>query len=275
MRQFAVAAMATALVAITGCASQSTNAPAGHSSNAAQGDQSASKAEQPGFARWCMLGQVTDEMGRPLADVKIVAHCGAGTLRQTGSARTDAQGNYELWFGPGVLFMQDHCGLQASTISTHKSGWVEKQLNWPGDWLMANRPCDEAELKVWGDHPVILPDQPQRVNFVMIPAATIAGRLLNDTGEPMGGNTVAINAEKLPPSSSVLAFTKTDAYGRFTFDSVPPGALWFEVTTPENRMKDVRTEDIRLEPRQNGNYELVYSSGAEPRVSVRPAGKDR
>lgn len=220
------------------------------------------------MARWCVRGKVVNEVGQPFEGVEIIAHSGEGTLRQTGSAHTNAQGEYELWFGEGVLLENSSPGLQAATITAHKAGWSERDLNWSGNLAMARRACDESELKGFGARCLVLPDQPQRVDFFMTPSATVAGRLIGVGGKPLGRYGLSLNAEKLPPSSSVLAHTETDPEGRFAFDSVPPGKVWFEIRAPGDRLKDVRSETIRLMARENGEYTLRVTAGTPDTLTV-------
>lgn len=93
--------------------------------------------------RWNVTGRITDASGSPIAGVEVWAHCGAGTLFRTGQAVSDANGEYDLRFAPGLMFETDSDGLQAATISPHKSGMIERNLHRQGDLLMANRTPDE------------------------------------------------------------------------------------------------------------------------------------
>lgn len=220
--------------------------------------------------RWCVIGQVRDESGAALAGVEVTAHCGIGTLRRTGHAVTDADGNYVLRFGFGMMFRNDHSGLQAATIAPHKAGMVEQNLHRQGDLRMAKRLPDEAELRHWGrSEAIVYPEQPRRVDFVMVPAATISGRLLDSSGPAIAKHRVSVDAEELPPSSSVLATMKTDETGRFRFTEVPAGPVWLTMRSPENVMREVRTETMHCEAAHVYELELVYHPGPPPRLTMR------
>lgn len=247
--------------ALAACRQPSSSAPAAAASPA------------PGVApegRWCVSGTIKDANGTPLAGVEVTAHCGAGTLRRTGQAVSDERGEYTLHFGPGVLFSGEHSGLQAATIAPHRAGHVEKNLHRHGNLLMASRRPDEPELKSWGPHPgVVYPEQPQRVDFVMVPAAEISGRLLDAEGQPIADHYVSLDAEELPPSSSVLASMKTDALGRFRFGEVPSGAVWLSIRSPQDVMNELTTAPIECAARASYAVELTYTAGPPPGLTAR------
>ncbi|MCG3126638.1 MAG: hypothetical protein CHACPFDD_01489 [Phycisphaerae bacterium] len=247
--------------ALTACRQPQTSAPAAATSPA------------PGGApegRWCVRGTITDAAGTPLEGVEVTAHCGAGTLRRTGSAVSNARGEYTLRFGQGVMYQSNHSGLQAATIAPHRAGQVEKNLHRQGDLLMASRRPDEPELKSWGPHPcVVYPEEPQRVDFVMVPAAEISGRLLDADGKPIADHYVSLDAEELPPSSSVLASMKTDALGRFRFGEVPSGAVWLSIRSPQDVMNELTTARIECVASASYALELTYTAGPPPGLTAR------
>jgi beta-lactamase regulating signal transducer with metallopeptidase domain/thiol-disulfide isomerase/thioredoxin len=94
-------------------------------------------------------GLITDPANQPLAGVEVRAHCGYGTLRQTGSAVTDERGRYALRFGPGILLATADdenrlgVGRQAATIAPRLEGWYEVNLHRQGNLAMAEKPLDE------------------------------------------------------------------------------------------------------------------------------------
>lgn len=210
---------------------------------------------------WWVWGTIVDEAGRPLEGVEVVAHAGEGTLFETGRTATDEHGMYLLRFGPGMWFSGDGSWLQAATISPRMPTRVEKNLHRQGDLLMARREPDAEEEKGWGDKPVVLPNRPQRVNFIMIPGASVQGRLVDGEGRPIAGRTVLVDAEELPPSSSVLASVETDEAGRFRFDGLPAGEIWFEVGGPGDGHGPLRTKAMDLDEARMYEVELSFVSG--------------
>ena len=167
---------------------------------------------------------MTDREGRPLAGVEVWAHCGMGTLPRTGVATSGEDGRYELDFGPGILSSRGEGAiLQAATISAHKPGSFEENLNRQGGCVAADAMPDEEALKDWGGRKdrLFLPDKPLELNFVMRPAARVAGRLIDEQGRPLVGYTVALNGAELPPSSGVVCSVYTDERGRFSLEDIP------------------------------------------------------
>ncbi len=59
--------------------------------------------------------------------------------------------------------------LQAATITAHKPGYFEENLNRQGDCLAASGPPSEQEIKAWSGRKdrVFVPDRPLELNFVM------------------------------------------------------------------------------------------------------------
>jgi hypothetical protein len=171
---------------------------------------------------WVATGIVVDAEGRPIAGAVVRAHCGMGTLRQTGEATTDANGKYTLRFGPGILFA-DGTGVQAATISVHYPGHFEKNLHRQGDLLAAMSSTEESEL--WGKKSVdvFLPDQPKQIDFAMLPAARLKATVVDEDGKKLAGVRVSLTGSELPPSSSVVAQTTTDETGQFSFADIPTG----------------------------------------------------
>ncbi len=179
-----------ALAALGLATSFSLGSPAGHPQDALPADaaraanQAATQSERP-WGRWRAFGRVTDQDGRPIAAVDVSAHCGAGTLRRTGVATSGDDGRYELTFGPGVLFAGgDGTSLQAATITAHKPGYFEENLNRQGGCLAADTAPGEKEIKSWGGRKdrVFLADRALELNFVMRPAGRVAGTLINEQG---------------------------------------------------------------------------------------------
>ncbi len=185
--------------------------------------QEAAPAEARPDRPWRAFGRVTDPDGRPLAGVEIWAHCGMGTLRRTGIATSGEDGRYELAFGPGILFLRGAATPQAATITAHKPGLFEENLNRQGNCLAAPAMPDEEAIRGWDGSKdrLFLPDKPLELNFVMRPSGRVAGTLVDEQGRPLTGYSVALDGAKLPPSSSVVCSTYADEQGRFELEDIP------------------------------------------------------
>jgi len=182
---------------------------------------------------WAVEGVVTDTQGRPLEGIEIRAARGWGTLMTGWPVLSDEQGRYRLRFGPGMMIKNEEtdkwgAGVQAAIISARKPGYVEKNLGRQGDLLMADAMPDEPSR--WDREKTILPGKPYRVDFTMVPAATMAGRLVDEKGVPLAEQRIGLDGDLLRPASSAAGSTTTDAEGRFRFDGMTPGlARWLEL----------------------------------------------
>jgi hypothetical protein len=229
-------------------------------------DKKAASPVQP-VGPWRAFGRVTDEKKRPLAGVEVWAHCGVGTLRRTGSATSGNDGRYELNFGPGVLILDsDGTAMQAATISAHKPGFFEKNLNRQGGCQAAEAVPDERQKKRWGSRKdrLFLPDRPLELNFVMRPSGRVAGRLVDEQWKSLAGYSVSLNGAELPPSSSVLCSTYADEQGRFTLDDIPTNFRFqFEVrkSDPKPPWDDSwASAALRFERPQNANMRAWFGN---------------
>lgn len=188
---------------------------------------------------WRATGRVTDVSGKPMVGAVVRAHCGMGSLHETGQAVTDEQGNYSLEFGPGLMSTNRQL-VQAATISVRCDGYFEKDLGRQGDLIAA---FEKPEEIAWGDRTeehLFLPGQPKQVNFVMAEAVEFSGRIL--IGEPLSPAKryrVSLTGKVLPPSSSVVAQTTTDEQGVFRFKDLPTGyAFQLQIRSSDRELKN-------------------------------------
>ncbi len=205
---------------------------------------------------WAVEGVVTVH-GQPLEGVKIRAACGMGTLRSTMPVTSDSDGRYLLRFGPGMMIKNEEtgewgAGVQVASIFASKDGYAEENLGRQGGLLMADEmPEDESR---WDKKRIILPGKPYRLDFTMVPRATIKGQLVDEDGNPLPETRIYLDGDKLPPSSSVYRVTTTDAEGRFQFDDIASGfAWWFELSDSKDFALP-RTQPTTL--REGGDYQV-------------------
>lgn len=227
-------------------------------------ETSAESAEDPAD-QFTVSGIVTDDNGRPMEGVTVRASTGWATLLGGGSTETGSDGRYTLNFGPGMRMQNapNGIGFQVAYIHAHKSHWIEKNLNRHGDWRMAGSRDAAveylAENPEEADHILVLPGKRRVLDFIMTPAATIHGRLLDSAGQPVGGQYLWLDAEELPPASSALDSTETDAQGAFVFDSVPTTQpVWLGLT---HERKDL-IAPVQLEGTGDYIAELAYDRSA-------------
>lgn len=176
-----------------------------------------------GQTPWSVAGKVTDGDGKPVKGATVRAHCGIGTLRETGSAVTGADGRYQFSFGPG-MWSDNEAMVQAATISVQLDGHFEKNLHRQGDLLAAMKLPADGNIG-WGNKTaddVFMPGKTRTIDFVMLPATKVSGMVIHH-GHDLEGVQVSLVGEDMPPSSSVVANTRTDGEGRFDLTEIPTG----------------------------------------------------
>jgi hypothetical protein len=119
-------------------------------------------------------------------------------------------------------------------VFAEKDGYFSAGLGRAGNLAMADSNLAGPE-PVTAYAGIVRPYQPYRLDFVMMPAATIEGRLTAARGGSIPkGVRLSVAGRMLPPSSSVLCTTNLTEPGDFKFADVPVGSnWWFEVSWSE------------------------------------------
>jgi len=204
--------------------------------------------------RWPLAveGTVTDDRGEPMEGVEIRAARGWGTLFSTMPVLSASDGRYRLRFG----MARD--GVQAAIISARKEGYSEKNLGQQG-FLAMGQEIPEEKSDVDPER-IILPGKPYRVDFTMLPAATIRGRLVDEAGRPLAEKQLYLEGDQTPPGANVAGSATTDQEGRFELRQVPPGRAWWLRLT-ERDLALPRTQPITLAPGEEYQLMLRATSG--------------
>ncbi len=187
---------------------------------------------------WVVFGRVTDRTGRGLRGVTVRASCGRGSLIPTGETATDEDGNYRLTFGPARV-ASDEAGRvdiaktieqavpQAAVIAPSKPGYYERDLRRQGDLRLARELPGPEHHDRFPPHRTVLPNKPKRVDFVMLPAASVAGLVIDENGKAVVGERFYLDGHELVPAASVLAEFGSDQSGEFALLDVPLKSYWF------------------------------------------------
>ena len=234
---------------------------------------------------WVVRGRVIDAEGRPVSGATIRVFTGIGTLRNTGESTSDEDGRYECEFGPGVRSPSPDTGesdvpLQAASIFVSRDGFVEKDLGRAGNRMMAARPPKASSTTPWGDpfppgEEVILRGQPATIDFVLVPAATVEGIVVDKEGRRLARRAISITGENLPPSSSVLQSMPLSLSGEFRFEAVPTNQPWrFEIRVgPWSH--EVRTENRRFPDAKVHKVLIVVDTNDFPwSATIQPLSAD-
>jgi biopolymer transport protein ExbD len=240
--------------------------------------------------KWIATGRVTDKDGKPMEGVLISVDAGMGSLFQTGKATTGADGRYTVEFTQGVLMGalmgNDSPGLQFANVTAHMPHFFEKNLNRHGAGAMALHAVATEDLKGYGvaADALALPGKPRMVDFVLLPAARIKGRLFG-TGTfsrltpeqmrnqlpdeekliagyvkldhaPLAGWQLWLKGKTLPPGASVICTTRTDKDGNFVMEDVPTGFEWqFLGETNRDDVREVLSRQF-FKLRNAGDYSI-------------------
>jgi beta-lactamase regulating signal transducer with metallopeptidase domain len=189
---------------------------------------------------WRAKGRVVDGDGKPLSGVTVRAATGIGTLLGGGSGTTDADGRYDFRFGLGIRMAKSADGkpspqTQSALISAQLEGHFEKNFNRQGNGIGSLEPVTDEVAKQYGVEPnqIVLPNRPREVDFVMLPAAHVAGTLVGEDDQPLKDYSVMLTGDTLPPGSEVIAQVKTDEKGRFEIKEIPTTVPFqFEIRKP-------------------------------------------
>jgi hypothetical protein len=170
--------------------------------------------EAPPKGTAVLKGQVlTAGTGAPVRRAQVRAMSMEG--RGGGVTNTDAEGRYEIKELPAGRY----------SIMATKGGFVQGQYGQrrPGD---AGTPIDLGEGQT-----------ADKVNFVLSRGSVIAGRVVDDGGEPVSGTQVAAmryqfmsGTRRLMPGGGEGGTDRTDDQGNFRLFGLPPGDYYISAT---------------------------------------------
>jgi hypothetical protein len=194
-----------------------------------------------------------------VVDAELWVSTGIGSLQSTPFVRSGADGRYRITFQPGVMLARkDRPGaLQAAIVGIRKQGYEERDLRQGGNLQMAWELTRQQLAGGWqpGPERTFLPGRPLRVDFVLVPAATLRGRLLKPDGQPLADREVVLVGDRLPPGAGIYGATKTDPDGAFTFRDVSTRHAWslsihagphYHDRTPPERVAEPREHTFTL-----------------------------
>lgn len=200
-------------------------------------------------------GTVTDNEGRPMKDVSVRVARGYGSPFSTQPILTDEQGRYEVHFDIG-MGMSGPVKLQCALVSASRPGFYEKDLCREGNLGMAfQRPAESRK----GFGAIVYPGHPYNLDFVMLPAAAMRGRLIDAEGKPLARRDIWLHGET-PPGQSVLASMQTDADGRFSYSKIPLKP--YKLSLREGRT-DVSSAPVQFTEAKEYLMEVEYKGPGE------------
>ncbi len=174
-------------------------------------------------------GHVTDDSGRPIAGAEVTA---AGIFsRLTGRTMTDAQGNYTLKFGSG--FVNEDMPPIAITIAAAKPGRYDSGTAGHGRFSVCRKLPPENQRE---DVRYVLPGQAVKLDFELLPAASLSGQIVAADGRPLAEAKTSLRGQLGAPSPPQPLAGQTDGGGRFELPIVPLARpFWFVVETGKDQ----------------------------------------
>ncbi len=170
--------------------------------------------ETPPKGTAVLKGQVlTAGTGAPVRRAQVRATSMEG--RGGGVTNTDAEGRYEITELPAGRF----------NVMAMKGGFVQGQYGQrrPGD---PGTPIDLSDGQI-----------AEKVNFVLSRGSVIAGRVVDDGGEPISGTQVGAmryqfmgGSRRLMPGGGEGSTDRTDDQGNFRLFGLPPGDYYVSAT---------------------------------------------
>ncbi len=220
---------------------------------------------------WVVTGKVTDSQGKPLEGVTVYVN---RNFMEESKTQTDKDGRYIVRFTvDGHMFDKGrNCWLtipRAVIVLPFKPGMAERDLYEQGEVMVAEQVPPPYGLQGKKPADFVLPDQPRRIDFVMVPAVTLEGRLRDASGSAVADTYVGLRGDTFPPSRSFrgdLGGMRTDAEGRFHIDAVPVNRAWWLTTrvSVEGRWRDVRTPPFVFASPGRYKIDLEHSKAGPP-----------
>jgi len=241
----------------------------------------------PARHAWIAFGRVANAEGKGMPGVVVRANAGRGTLLPTGVTTTDADGNYRLAFGAGWVSKDKFGRLdlpetrpQVAIIRPCKAGYYERDLHRQGRLCIAGKVPTGRLREFFPPDKAVLPHQPVRIDFVLLPAATLVVRVVDHKGKPLTGQRIYMDGEELCPGASVLGIFTPDEDGAFTTGDVPLKSYWF--TPNDGKLHNLRSNELTFTNPALYEVELVLDRRwrkktltAKVVAKPRPAGGDR
>jgi len=199
-----------------------------------------------------VTGTVTDSAGAPVEGVIIRATTSSDpTPVETARVKSGADGRYTLRFGAKKGQVVDSFSQQA-VISASKDGFYDRDFLDHGVFQITNLSAVQPGPEETATY--LRPFAPFTLNFTMLAAATIKGRVVDAKGKPLAGRQVQAQCRVKEGSAPVLASAKTDKEGRFVLRDVPAIDVFMRIYLPD----DSQFVSDLLDLEKPGAYELEF-----------------
>ncbi len=179
--------------------------------------------------QFIIQGRVTGLDGKPIKGMLVDVFTEFHPTTRVIQVRTNDDGRYSAAFRMDLRTMGEWRGL---TVKPLAAGMVDDDFARSGH--LAMKMSADDEIKLSDSKKRVEPGQATTVNFVMQPAATIEGRIIDADGKPWANSYVGVQFEGQRKGYSVTNGS-TDEEGRFRLSDVPTQKQLFLITSPKNR----------------------------------------
>jgi hypothetical protein len=195
---------------------------------------------------WTLSGHVRDEAGRPIPGATVLATVFRPTRREQ-ETHTDQQGRYEL--------------IELTDPSLTFDVWARGFLPLAG--LVNRRPTGEFDYVRDGDGPWVR-------DFVLKRAASLTGRVLDESGAPVKGATVYVLSpeHQIVDHRTVGNVVTADARGEFVFPGLSPGN--YDLGVRADGLLPGMVKDVAIVEQMPVVRDVVLRRGRRIRVKVEP-----
>ncbi|MHC4730272.1 MAG: carboxypeptidase regulatory-like domain-containing protein [Planctomycetota bacterium] len=194
---------------------------------------------------WTLSGHVRDKAGRPVPGATVLAT--VFEPRREQETHTDQQGRYEL------IELTD----PSLSFDVYARGYL------PLVGLVNGRPNGQLDFVRDGDGPWVR-------DFVLQRAASLTGRVLDESGAPVGGATVYVLSpeHQIVDHRTVGNVVTADERGEFEFPGLVPGT--YDLGARAQGFSPGMVKDVAVVGQMPVAHDVVLARGRRINVTVEP-----
>lgn len=180
-------------------------------------------------AEWIVTGTVRDLQKRPMKGVLVEVYTEFHPTTRIAVTRTNSDGEYSLLFRMDLRTLNEWRGL---TVAPRIAGFVDDDFGRSGELTMQLREGEKIKNRFSEKNAIV--GEPVTANFLMQPAATVTGQILDSNGKPWADSYLGLKYEGQRRGYSV-ASSATDKDGNFRMTNVPTEKPLQLITSRPNR----------------------------------------
>lgn len=194
---------------------------------------------------WTVEGTVTGQDGKPMKNVPIRMRTAYHPTIDVVTTKTDAEGNYRVNFRLDLrtiarcVFVEPvldgftdrdgkESGLFDALLHPGEKPHSVKVRRYPPLWITGSIAGENevGPIRRFSKRDLI-PGQPARADFVMLPASVITGQIVDPDGKPLASRYVSVTAPDTvrPRGYETVASAQSDKNGGFKLTNIPANEL--------------------------------------------------